>query len=43
MTQGCEANQAFTMPPIDHARDLRAVVRNEAILTVSKQFDSLAG
>ena len=27
MTQGSEANKAFTMPPIDHARDLRAVVR----------------
>jgi Xaa-Pro aminopeptidase len=27
MTQGSEANKAFTMPPMDHARDLRAVVR----------------
>ena len=27
MTQDSEANKAFTMPPIDHARDLRAVVR----------------
>ena len=27
MTQGSAANKAFTMPPIDHARDLRAVVR----------------
>ena len=27
MTQDSEANKAFTMPPIDHARDLCAVVR----------------
>jgi Xaa-Pro aminopeptidase len=27
MTQGSEASRAFTAPPIDHARDLRAVVR----------------
>ena len=27
MTRDSEANKVFTMPPIDHARDLRAVVR----------------